>query len=143
MSAPLAPDFTLQDTSGNPVTLKDLRGKYVIIDFWATWCPPCLMSIPELTDLYKKYSPKGLVVLGISLDDPQKVDSRALSAFKDKHRIAYTILRANEKVIMDYAKSDGMSIPTMFFVDREGRIVEKLVGFAPGRVEKSIQKLLG
>jgi peroxiredoxin len=139
----LAPDFTLEDTSGKKVSLKDLRGQYVIIDFWATWCPPCLMSIPELADLHRKYSPKGLVVLGISLDDPQKVDGRAMSAFKSKHRIDYTILRGSEKVVSDYSKSAGMAIPTMFFVDREGRIVEKLVGFAPGRVEKSIRKLIG
>ena len=139
----LAPGFTLKDTAGRDVSLIDLRGKYVIIDFWATWCPPCLMSIPELAELHRKYSPKGLEVLGISLDDPQKVDSRALNAFKSQHKIDYAILRGNEKVALDYAKNEGMSIPTMFFVDREGHIVEKLVGFAPGRVEKSIRKLLG
>lgn len=138
-----APDFSLKDTQGRTVTLKDLRGKYVIIDFWATWCPPCLMSIPELVSMHGKYEEKGLVVLGISLDDPDKVDSGALSRFRDQHRIGYTILRGDDQVVRDYAGSEGMSIPTMFFVDREGRIVDKLVGFAPGRVEKSIKRLLG
>jgi cytochrome c biogenesis protein CcmG/thiol:disulfide interchange protein DsbE len=138
-----APDFSLKDISGKTVSLQDLRGKYVIIDFWATWCPPCLMSIPELVSLQRKYEEKGLVVIGISLDDPQKVDSRALTQFRDQHRIGYPILRADDRVVRDYAGSGGMSIPTMFFVDREGRIVEKLVGFAPGRVEKSIKKLIG
>jgi len=138
-----APDFSLKDISGNTVSLKDLRGKYVILDFWATWCPPCLMSIPELVSLHGKYKEKDLVVLGISLDDPDKVDTRALNRFRDQYRIGYTILRGNEKVVHDYSGPGGMPIPTMFLLDREGRIVEKLVGFIPGRVEKSIKKLIG
>jgi len=138
-----APDFSLKDTYGKTVSLKDMRGKYVIIDFWATWCPPCLMSIPELVSLHGKYREKDLVVLGISLDDPDKVDTGEMIRFMEQHRIGYTILRANEKVVQDYSGADGMPIPTMFFVDREGRIVEKLVGFVPGRVEKSIKRLLG
>ncbi len=138
-----APDFSLQDTDGRTVCLKDLRGRCVVIDFWATWCPPCLKSIPELVDLHKKYREQGLVVLGISLDDPETVNSRALTRFKDQHRIEYTVLRGNEKVVRDYAGLQGMPIPTMFFVDREGRMVERLVGFVPGRVEKSIRRLLG
>ncbi|RJR42185.1 MAG: TlpA family protein disulfide reductase [Desulfobacteraceae bacterium] len=138
-----APDFSLKDTSGNTVSLKDLRGKYVILDFWATWCPPCLMSIPELVSLHGKYKDRDLVVLGISLDDPDKVDTRALNRFREQHRIGYTILRGNDKVVYDYSGRDGMPIPTMFLLDREGRIVEKLVGYIPGRVEKSVKKLLG
>jgi peroxiredoxin len=138
-----APDFSLKDTSGKIVSLKDLRGKYVLIDFWATWCPPCLMSIPELVSLHEKYEKKDLVVLGISLDDLDKVDSRTLTRFRDQHRIGYTILRADQNVVRDYSGSEGMAIPTMFLVDREGQIVEKLVGFIPGRVEKSVKKLIG
>jgi peroxiredoxin len=139
----IAPDFSLKDTSGRMVSLRDHRGQYVIIDFWATWCPPCLHSIPELVALHRKYRDKGLVVLGINLDDPGKVDSRALARFKDQHRIDYTILVASDKVVRDYSSLDGMALPTMFFVDREGRLVERLVGFAPGRVEKSIRRLMG
>lgn len=138
-----APDFTLKDIAGRTVSLKDLRGQYVIVDFWATWCPPCLMAIPELVELHRKYKEKGLVVLGISLDDPEKVDTTALTRFRDQHRIDYAILRGNDKVVRDYSSSDGMSLPTMFLVDREGRLVEMLVGFVPGRVEKAVKKLLG
>lgn len=137
-----APDFSLEDTAGRIVSLKEFSGKYVLIDFWATWCPPCLMSIPELADLHRKYREKGLVVLGISLDDPQSVDRQTLSMFKTQHGMEYQILRGNDQVVRQYAGNNGMAIPTMFFVDRNGTIVEKLVGFAPGRVENSIRKLL-
>lgn len=139
----MAPDFTLEDLSGKKVSLADHRGRFVVIDFWATWCPPCIKSIPELVELHKKYREKGLVVLGISLDDPNRVDNQSLSAFKEKNRIEYVILRGSEKVLQQYSGPEGMSIPTMFFVDPEGRIVDRLVGFAPGRVEKSLKKLLG
>jgi peroxiredoxin len=140
---PLAPNFTLEDLSGKKVSLSDHRGQFVLIDFWATWCPPCVKSIPELVELHKKYKEKGLVVLGISLDDPNRVDNNLLAAFLEKNRMQYTILRGNEKVVRDYSGPEGMAIPTMFFVDREGKIVDKLVGFAPGRVENSLKKLMG
>jgi thiol-disulfide isomerase/thioredoxin len=138
----LAPNFTLEGLSGERVSLADHRGRFVLIDFWATWCPPCLRSIPELVELNKKYKEKGLVVLGISLDDPNRVDNNLLAAFKEKHRMDYVILRGSQAVLQDYSGPEGMSIPTMFFVDRNGRIAEKLVGFMPGRVENALKKLM-
>ncbi|MBN1102968.1 MAG: TlpA family protein disulfide reductase [Deltaproteobacteria bacterium] len=138
-----APDFALEDVSGKRVVLQDLRGRYVLIDFWATWCPPCLQSIPELVELHRKYRDQGLVVLGISLDDPRRVDNPSLVAFMEKYRIEYPVLRGTESMVRAYAGAEGMAIPTMVFVNRDGRIVEKIVGFMPGRVETFIKKLLG
>jgi len=143
VSGPPAPDFSLEDLSGKTISLKEHRGQFVLIDFWATWCPPCLMSIPELVDLHKTYRDKGLVVLGISLDDPGRVDNSSLASFLREHKIEYIILRGDEKVVRDYAGDKGMAIPTMFFVNRDGQIVDKLIGFVPGRVEASIKKILG
>ncbi len=138
-----APDFLLEDISGGKVSLKGLRGKVVIIDFWATWCPPCLMSIPELVGLQEKYRENGLTIVGISVDDPGQVSDRDLAAFMEKTRINYPVARVNGRVLRDYFSNDGnMAIPTMFLVDRQGMMVEKKVGFAPGSVEKSIKKLL-
>jgi len=137
-----APDFMLEDISGQPLSLSDIRGKVVIVDFWATWCGPCVMSIPELVDLQEKYKAKGLVVLGISVDD-DKVSKEELLAFKEKMRIVYPILRANNKVFEDYfGRTRGFSIPTLFVIDREGKVRDRFVGFKPGAVEKSIQSLL-
>ena len=138
-----APDFLLEDLSGGKVSLKDFKGNVVIIDFWATWCPPCLMSIPELVDLQNKYQQRGLSVVGISVDNPQQVTDKDLAAFKEKTRINYPVVRADARVMQDYfANENNMAIPTMFLIDRQGKITEKKVGFVPGSVEKSIKKLL-
>jgi thiol-disulfide isomerase/thioredoxin len=137
-----APNFTLEDISGKPLSLNDVKGKVVIVDFWATWCGPCLMSIPELVDLQEKYKGKGLVIVGISVDD-DKVSKGELVAFKEKMRINYPILRANNKVYEDYfGRTSGFPIPTLFVIDREGKVRDRLVGFRPGVVEKSVQSLL-
>lgn len=137
-----APDFMLEDISGKSLSLSDIRGKVVIVDFWATWCGPCVMSIPELVDLQEKYKDKGLVVLGISVDD-DKVSRGELLAFKEKMRIIYPILRANNKVFEDYfGRTSGFSIPTLFVIDREGKVRDRFVGFQPGVVEKSVKSLL-
>lgn len=138
-----APDFLLEELSGAKISLKKLIGKVVILDFWATWCPPCLMTIPELVDLQKKYRDRGLSVVGISVDDPQRVTNRELAAFREAKNINYSIVRADAKVMQDYFDDDDrMAIPTMFLIDRQGKIVEKKVGFVPGSLEKSIKKLL-
>jgi peroxiredoxin len=138
-----APDFTLEDISGKSLSLSDVKGKVVIVDFWATWCKPCLMSIPELVDLQTKYKAKGLVVVGISVDDEKDVSKGMLVAFKEEKRINYPILRANDKVYMDYfGRTKGFSIPTLFVIDREGKVRNRFVGFEPGVVEKSVQSLL-
>jgi thiol-disulfide isomerase/thioredoxin len=138
-----APDFLLEEISGTKVSLKGLKGKVVVIDFWATWCPPCLMSIPELVGLQEKYKENGLTIVGISVDDPGQVSDKDLAAFTQETRINYHVVRADERVLKDYfANDDSMAIPTMFLVDRQGMIAEKKVGFAPGSVEKAIKKLL-
>ena len=137
-----APDFTLADLSDKRVSLKDYKGKIVLLDFWATWCPPCRQSIPELVDLQKRYRDQGVVILGISMDDPRQFNNQYLMAFKEKFRINYSILRANGQVALDYFGASNMAIPTLFVVNREGKIVDKFVGFMPGQVEKSIKKLL-
>lgn len=137
-----APDFTLEDLSGNAVSLEDYRGKVVLVDFWATWCPPCRQSIPELVRLQESYAGQGLVILGISLDDPGRANNAFLQAFKKKYRMNYPVLRGNERVARDYFGDGQMGIPTMFVVNREGRIVDRHVGFKPGAVERSLKSVL-
>jgi peroxiredoxin len=137
-----APDFTLKDLSGNSVSLHQYRGKVVLLDFWATWCLPCRHSIPELVELQDKYRDKGLVVIGISVDDPLQVNNNYISAFMEKYRVNYTILRADQKTTVRYFGNGSYAIPTTFFINRDGMIVNKGMGFIPGAVEKSLTKIL-
>ncbi len=137
-----APDFTLRDLNGNAVSLKDYRGKIVLLDFWATWCAPCRLSIPELVELQKKYRDQGVVVLGISMDDPEMFPDAYILAFKEAFKINYTILRGDQNVAVDYFGIKNMVIPTLFVINREGKIADKIVGYAPGAVENSLKRVL-
>ena len=137
-----APDFSLSDLSGNTTSLEQHRGSVVLLDFWATWCPPCRISIPEMVKVQKKFREKGLVILGISMDDPRMVTDEQLRTFGKQLGINYRLLRANSQVLQDYFGNESISIPTMFIIDREGKIRNKLVGFIPGALEKSVSKIL-
>ena len=103
---------------------------------------PCRVSIPELGKLHEKYRDKGLVVLGISMDDPGQFTNEYLRAFKEKFGINYKILRYNTTVLRDYFGEGRIAIPTMFLIDRKGRIREKIVGFRPNVLKKSLIGLL-
>ena len=139
---PVAPDFILPDLSGNMVSLKDFRGKVLFLDFWATWCVPCRKSIPELVKLDKKYRDKGLVILGLSVDDPDSFDNKYIMEFKERYRIDYRILRAGKETVDVYLGTEDPSVPTLFIIDRDGNIVNKQVGFEPGVAEEALKKLL-
>ncbi len=137
-----APDFSLSDLSGHMASLEQHRGSVVLLDFWATWCPPCRMSIPEIIKLQEKFREKGLVIFGISMDDPQMVTDEQLRVFKEKVGINYSVLRVNRQVLQNYFGDEQISIPTMFVIDRDGKIRDKLVGFRPGALEKSVSEIL-
>lgn len=138
-SAPqgIAPDFTLQDLDGKTVSLSDFRGKVVVLDFWATWCPPCRASIPGLERLHRTYSQKGLVLLAVSLDEGGWED---VKSFRTEYGISYTILKGTEDVASKYLVR---SIPMLVVIDREGRERKRLIGFgAEEELEKEIKALL-
>jgi peroxiredoxin len=119
-----APDFTLPAVDGSIVRLSDYQGKVIVVDFWATWCPPCLEMIPVLSDLHHRFSSKGLVILGVSLD---KEGLPVLGPFIHERRIPYKVLLGSREVSAVFG---GIStIPTMFIIDRSGRLVRKMVGY--------------
>ena len=133
-----APDFRLKSFSGKWLQLSDFRGKVIILDFWATWCPPCIKEIPHFVELSRKYADPGLVILGISLD---RGGRSVLSGFINKYKVNYPILIADGKVDKVYGGIQG--IPTTFIIDRAGNIRQKYVGFRPKSVfEQEIIKLL-
>ena len=134
-----APDFTMKDLEGKDFTLSSTLGKVVLLDFWATWCPPCQESIPDLTKLQKQYSEQGLQVVGISLD---RRGERVVKPFAKKFKINYKILVGDStKVIENYGGIIG--IPTLFVIDRKGNVVNQFIGYVEREVlEKEIKKLL-
>jgi cytochrome c biogenesis protein CcmG/thiol:disulfide interchange protein DsbE len=117
-----APDFTLKSIDGKTIKLSNYKGKIVIIDFWATWCPPCRKGIPDLIEIQKEYS-KDVVVLGISVD---RETAKDVPGFVKNNKINYTVALFNENIIKSYGGIN--SIPTSFVIDRQGNIVKKLVG---------------
>jgi peroxiredoxin len=141
-AGPPAPDFSLNDLAGNTVTLKQYRGSIVILDFWATWCPPCRAAIPELVTMQKKYKDKKFVVLGISMDDPHKVTNEYLRAFSEKIKINYPVLRFDLKVLENYFGTEMPALPTLFIIDRNGLVRDKQVGFDADFLEGAVERLL-
>jgi len=134
----IAPDFTLNDMEGYEHSLSDYRGKVMLVDFWATWCPPCVVEIPHFVKFYDKYKEKGLVILGMSLD----TDERRLRNFIEDKNMEYPVLVNAGKVSVMYAVQ---AIPTAYLIDKDGRIAGKFVGYAPGhekKIEETFLKLL-
>lgn len=142
-SGPKAPGFSLKNLSGQTVTLKQHRGSVVVLDFWATWCPPCRKAIPDLIKLQNRYKDKGLVVLGISMDDHRKVDNEYLRAFCEKIKTNYKILRYDYNVLESYFGSETPSLPTLYVIDQKGQVRDKFIGMDSVALAKSIEGLIG
>jgi len=119
-----APDFALKSaTNGKTLKLSDYKGKVRIVDFWATWCPPCRGEIPHFVDLQKKYAKQGLQVIGICVDQD---GPSVVSKFMADNHINYPVAMADDAITGAYGGIRG--IPTTFVVDRDGNIVKKYVG---------------
>jgi thiol-disulfide isomerase/thioredoxin len=109
----LAPDFSLKTIDGREITLSQLKGKVVLLDFWATWCGPCRESIPHLVQLYKKYRENGFELVGMNLD---KGDVEIVRRFIMSMDIPYPVVSAPEEVVRSYRVT---GIPATFLIDKE------------------------
>ena len=137
MAAP-APDWSLQDLTGKTIKLSDFKGKVVILDFWATWCPPCRAEIPHFVDLQKQYKDQGLVIIGMSLDEG---GNAVVAPFAKKQNINYPVVIGNQDIAQQYGGVQG--IPTTFVIDPSGNIVSRHEGFTdPSVFEGEIKKIL-
>jgi len=133
-----APDFTLPAVDGSMVRFSDHAGQVIIVDFWATWCAPCQEMVPVLSKLHKEFGQKGLVVLGISLDQE---GLEILGPFIHENLIPYKVLIGNDRATRAFG---GVStIPTLFIIDKEGRLVKKMLGYhSYGELEKQVKMYL-
>jgi thiol-disulfide isomerase/thioredoxin len=122
-SSALAPDFTLTALNGQEITLSQLKGKVVLLDFWATWCGPCRESIPHLIQLYTTHRENGLEMIGMSVD---KGDEEIVRRFTESTKIPYPVVIAPEEVVRNY---EVTAIPTAFLIDKEGKVRERVMGF--------------
>jgi thiol-disulfide isomerase/thioredoxin len=112
-----APAWKLQDLDGKVVTSEQLKGKVVVFDFWATWCPPCRAEIPDYIAMQNKYGKDGLVIVGASLD---QAGPEVVKAFAGKTGVNYTMLMADESVVGAFGGVNA--IPTTFLIDRDGQV---------------------
>lgn len=134
-----APDFTLTSLQGSVIRLSELRGKVVIVEFWAMWCLPCRELLPELNKVYEKFKDKNFELLGISVDRGGDALSR-VRAFAKEYAIIYPIMVDNGKVNVAYGVS---GIPAMFIIDKEGKVVSRHMGFIPGFADKLSKEIEG
>ena len=134
-----AADFTLPSVvDGKPVTLSSFKGKVIILNFWATWCPPCRMELPDFVQLYAAYKDKGLVIVGVGLDEG---GAEVINKFMQKQPLNYPVLAGNKDVTKAYGGIQG--IPTTFIIDKDGNIKNKIVGARTKEFfEKEIKKYL-
>ena len=135
-------DFKLKDTENKRMSYSELKGeKVTIIDFWATWCKPCIRSIPKLVELYEEYSDKGVRMIGISVDSPQ--NAQKVKPFARSLGITYPVLLDMNSEIM--AKLNVTVLPTILLVDDQDEIVLIHQGYRPGDekfIAEEIDKIL-
>lgn len=133
----LAPDFTRTDAAGHAIRLSSYRGKVVLLNFWATWCAPCLAEIPTFSGWQQKYGSEGLQILGVSMDDDSSPVKRAVS----KYHVVYPIVMGDENLGELYGGVLGL--PLSFIVDPAGRIVARYQGKSDlTRMESQLKALL-
>ena len=118
----MAQNFALKDLNGNLVHLKDYRGKVVLLNFWATWCLPCLVEMPSMEKLFNKYKNKDFVILAVDMQE----DLETVKKFKERFNLSFPILLDEEGVVATYYGVRG--IPATYFIDREGYLFAAAMG---------------
>src|SRR6202008_5196956 len=119
------PDFTVTDLQGRAVSSADLRGKVVLIDFWATWCQPCKKEMPGYQKLLDQYGPQGFVVIGFKFDTMQ--DTEDPVRFARKIGVHYPLAVASDELKLKFGGIEGL--PTTMLYDRQGMLRQKVIGF--------------
>ena len=132
-------DFTLKDPDGKDVRLSQYKGKVVLVNFWATWCGPCRVEIPEFVEVYSEYKDRGFEILGVlAQDTPSK---EQLAAFAAEHKMDYPVLFSSEP--LESAFGELVGLPTSFLLGRDGTVCAKQLGPASKEdLKRSVEALL-
>jgi thiol-disulfide isomerase/thioredoxin len=136
----VAPPFDLPNLAGGRTTLASFQGKVVLVDFWATWCTPCIKEIPEYTDFYAKNKSRGVEMVGVIFDSGEPDEVRE---FLQKTKVAYPQLLGAEELLKDYQANQGF--PTTFVIGKKGQIVKKVLGSPTGKflgLQKAVDEAL-
>jgi len=132
----LAPDFTLKGLDGQTVRLSDFRGKAVLLNFWATWCPPCRQEMPDLEKAYQKYKDQGVVFLGIDMQE----DQGTVKQFVQQNGYGWIFAVDSSGQVADTYQA--AAIPTSYFIDRDGVIRDTQIGaIPPSLLEAKLAKI--
>lgn len=121
----LAPSFELNTLSGERVSLEDLRGKRIMVNFWATWCPPCKAEMPDMQTVYETYGDEDIVILGVNVT-PSEKNPELVSDFVEEYQLTFPILM-DEVGEVTY-RYEILSYPTSYFIDSDGVIRKKVIG---------------
>jgi peroxiredoxin len=133
-----APEFQLTTLDGAPVSRDSLRGKVVLLNFWATWCPPCRVEMPGFQDVYDRNRSRGFTVLGVSTD---AAGNDHVARYLQDHRITYPVAMASNGIVQGFGGVHAL--PTSFLLDRQGRIRHEVSGiFAEFTLEQAVERLL-
>lgn len=137
------PSMKMTDINGKVHTNASLKGKVVLLDFWATWCGPCKAASPTMQALHKKYARQGLVVIGANAMDGTPAESKKKSiAYKNEHKYTYTFTHGNDA----FAQAMGVrGLPTFVFVGRDGKVAKVQTGFSQalaGEFDRTVKSLL-
>jgi len=134
----VAPDFKLQSLDGQSVSLNDFKGKPVLINFWASWCGPCVYEMPFLQQIYEEWSDRGLVLLAINVGE----SSSTIEKFMQEHNLSLSVLLDTKKIVA--REYNIMAYPTTFFIDKDGVIQEKIMGAFRSKadIEKKLSKII-
>lgn len=132
-----APDFTLTDLDGNTISLSEMKGEVIFLNFWATWCTPCKKEFPYFNEAYESHKDSGVKIIGISIDRSEKI----VKKFLQKTELVFPIAMGERAFLSDYGV--GRAVPVTIIIDKKGKLRHKVIGgLEKEELEKYIQELV-